>query len=75
MPDIRLGCTNISSGEEIADYTLPTMLQHIMNFIFVRMGDIEVNSDQEESDDDEPKELTEEDLRELSRIDILSSNA
>lgn len=75
MPDVRFGCTNISSGEEIADYTLPTMLKDIMNFIFVKMGDIEVNSDQEESDDDELKELTEEDLRELSRIDILSSNA
>ncbi|KAI8640522.1 hypothetical protein BD408DRAFT_419685 [Parasitella parasitica] len=72
VPDIRLGCTNIASGEAIADYTLPTMLKDIMNYIFVRMGDIEWES---ESDDDEPKELTEEDLEVLSQIDVLSTNA
>ncbi|CEP17876.1 hypothetical protein [Parasitella parasitica] len=74
VPDVRLGCTNISSGEEIADYTLRTMLKNIMNYIFVRMGDIEWDSDIE-SDEDEPKELTEEDMVALSQIDVLSSNA
>lgn len=74
MPDVRLGCPNISSGEEIADYTLTTMLKEITNFIFVKMGDIEWSSDDEGDMNGDMEVLTEEDLEELSRIEVLSSN-
>ncbi|CAO3656060.1 unnamed protein product [Mucor fragilis] len=75
VPDVRLGCPNISSGEEIADYTLTTMLKYIMNFIFVKMGDIEWGSDDENDDmEGDVEVLTEEDMAELSRIEVLSSN-
>lgn len=74
MPDVRLGCPNISSGEEIADYTLTTMLKEITNFIFVKMGDIEWSSDDEGDMNGDVEVLTEEDLEELSRIEVLSSN-
>lgn len=75
MPDVRLGCPNISSGEEIADYTLTTMLKYIMNFIFVKMGDIEWGSDDENDDmEGDVEVMTEEDMAELSRIEVLSSN-
>lgn len=74
MPDVRLGCPNISSGEEIADYTLTIMLKEITNFIFVKMGDIEWSSDDEGDMNGDVEVLTEEDLEELSRIEVLSSN-
>lgn len=68
--DDRFGCTNISSELEIADFTLPTMLDDIMKFIFVKMGDIEPDS--VESDDEENRELTKEELEELNDMEILS---
>lgn len=55
---------------EIADFTLPTMLDDIMKFIFVKMGDIEPDS--VESDDDETRELSKEELEELNSMEILS---
>lgn len=58
---------------EIADFTLNAMLDDIMNFIFIKMGDIEpplVESDQE--DDDENRVLTAEELAELDNVDMIS---
>ncbi|KAI9247218.1 Arb2 domain-containing protein [Sporodiniella umbellata] len=37
----RLGCTCISSNLEIADFTLTECMQEMMDFVFVKMGDIE----------------------------------
>lgn len=46
------------------------MLDDIMKFIFVKMGDIEPDS--VESDDEENRELTKEELEELNDMEILS---
>ncbi|KAI9484140.1 MAG: hypothetical protein EXX96DRAFT_561041 [Benjaminiella poitrasii] len=69
--DIRFGCSCISSEEEIADFTLNAMLDDIMKFIYVKMGDIELEEGDDE-DDDEDKELTQEQLKELDELDMLS---
>lgn len=55
---------------EIADFTLTTMLDDIMKFIFVKMGDIE--PDTVDSDDDETRELSKEELEELNNMDFIS---
>lgn len=46
------------------------MLDDIVKFIYIKMGDIEPI--EEDSDDDENRELTKEELAELANVDILS---
>ncbi|OBZ87317.1 hypothetical protein A0J61_04645 [Choanephora cucurbitarum] len=50
VQDPRFGCTCISSALEINDFTLTEMLNDIMKFIFVKMGDIEPDQEEEEED-------------------------
>ncbi|KAI7903576.1 Arb2 domain-containing protein [Cokeromyces recurvatus] len=71
VTDIRSGCTCISSEEEIADFTLNKMLDDIMKFIYVKMGDIEPEI-VDEDEADEIEELTQEEIEELKNVDLLS---
>ncbi|KAG2198536.1 hypothetical protein INT47_008640 [Mucor saturninus] len=72
VQDLRFGCTSISSELEIADFTLNTMLDDIMKFIYIKMGDIEPVVEESDEEDDENRELTKEELAELDNIDMLS---
>lgn len=56
---------------EIADFTLNAMLDDIMKFIYIKMGDIEP-TEEDSDDDDDNRELTKEELAELDNIDMLS---
>lgn len=56
---------------ELADFTLTEMLDDIMKFIYIKMGDIEPPTEDEDSDD-ENRELTKAELEELDNINILS---
>lgn len=58
--------------QEIADFTLNAMLEDIMRFIYIKMGDIEPAQEESEDEDDENRELTKEELADLEDIDILS---
>jgi hypothetical protein len=53
----------INIDQEIADFTLTECIDDIMNFIFVKMGDIEpgIKEDEDEFEND----VTEEQLEEL----------
>lgn len=57
---------------EIADFTLTEMLDDILKFIYIKMGDIEPSNDEEQDIDDENRELTKEELADLESMDILS---
>lgn len=58
---------------EIADFTLTTMLDDIMKFIYIKMGDIEPDQvDEKDDEDTENRELSKEELAELNSLDILS---
>ncbi|CEI94781.1 hypothetical protein RMCBS344292_08986 [Rhizopus microsporus] len=63
ITDPRFGCTCISSNQEIADFTLTECIDDIMNFIFVKMGDIEPETKDDE--DEFENDVTEEQLEEL----------
>jgi uncharacterized membrane protein YiaA len=67
---IHLFCNLI--GLDIADFTLNEMLDYIMKFIFVKMGDIEPEENDEEEEDLDNRELTKEELAEVEGIDVLS---
>lgn len=47
------------------------MLDDIMKFIYIKMGDIEP-TEEDSDDDDDNRELTKEELAELDNIDMLS---
>ncbi|KAI9357452.1 hypothetical protein BD770DRAFT_388768 [Pilaira anomala] len=72
LQDLRYGCTSISSEQEIADFTLNAMLEDIMRFIYIKMGDIEPAQEESEDEDDGNRELTKEELADLENIDMLS---
>jgi hypothetical protein len=58
---------------EIADFTLTTMLDDILKFIYIKMGDIEPGQvDEQDDEDTENRELSKEELAELNNLDILS---
>lgn len=48
------------------------MLDDILKFIYIKMGDIEPSNDEEQDIDDENRELTKEELADLESMDILS---
>jgi hypothetical protein len=74
VQDLRFGCTCISSEQEIADFTLPSCLEDILKFIFIKMGDIEPDPEDEKEDpENTERELTKEEEAELSEhLDIIS---
>ncbi|KAI8890939.1 hypothetical protein K501DRAFT_235814, partial [Backusella circina FSU 941] len=78
VQDLRFGCTCISSEQEIADFTLPSCLEDILKFIFIKMGDVEpdeINEEDEEQGDPEngDRELTQEEQAELSEhLNVIS---
>ncbi|RCH78872.1 hypothetical protein CU098_004294, partial [Rhizopus stolonifer] len=61
ITDPRFGCTCISSNLEIADFTLTECIDEIMDFIFIKMGDIEPKEveETEVEEEDLQKELEE----------------
>ncbi|KAG0785722.1 hypothetical protein G6F57_009165 [Rhizopus arrhizus] len=61
ITDPRFGCTCISSNLEISDFTLTECIDDIMDFIFVKMGDIERKEIEEDED-----EITLQEVEELS---------
>lgn len=69
MQDRRFGCTCFSSEVEIVDFTLTTMLDDVMKFIFIKMGDIEAPVDDDEDEEDN-LELTSEELEHLVLEDM-----
>ncbi|KAI8056303.1 uncharacterized protein B0P05DRAFT_560366 [Gilbertella persicaria] len=52
VQDARFGCTCISSALEISDFTMTEMLDDILKFVFVKMGDIEPEPENDEEDDE-----------------------
>ncbi|KAI8988306.1 Arb2 domain-containing protein [Mycotypha africana] len=68
--DVRWSCQGISSEQEVSDFTLPTMYDDIMKFIFIKMGDIEPPPSDDENDEDDIQDLTAEEAQAIEGITI-----